>query len=139
VGGGGGGGLGRGRGAGEGAGVAGRQATAAIGRREAEAGGHVPIVAMTAYAMKGDREKCLAAGMDDYLAKPIRARDLRRVVEALVPDGGPPEAPPAGPPNGAALLREVLAWDDALAQAGGAAGVLRGRGARAPRRGPGWR
>jgi two-component system sensor histidine kinase/response regulator len=55
------------------------QATAAIREKEKTSGGRVPIVALTANAMRGDGERCLAQGMDAYLAKPFRIADLDRV------------------------------------------------------------
>ncbi|HYS04903.1 MAG TPA: response regulator [Candidatus Dormibacteraeota bacterium] len=61
----------------------GLQATAAIREREAAAGGHVPIIAMTARAMKGDREMCLQAGMDAYVSKPLRAANLFEAIDSL--------------------------------------------------------
>jgi PAS domain S-box-containing protein len=70
------------------------ETTAAIRKREKTAGGHLPIVAMTAYAMKGDRERCLGAGMDRYVSKPIRAQELFDTIESIslpkAPDGIPP-------------------------------------------------
>jgi PAS domain S-box-containing protein len=59
--------------------MGGFEATAHIREREKRTGGHIPIVALTAHAMKGDRERCLAAGMDGYLSKPVQAGDLARV------------------------------------------------------------
>ncbi len=61
----------------------GLQATAAIRRAENETGKHQRIVAMTAHAMNGDRERCLAAGMDGYVSKPIRARELTEIISSL--------------------------------------------------------
>jgi CheY-like chemotaxis protein len=62
----------------------GLSATMAIRARERETGGHVPIVALTAYAMPGDRERCLAAGMDAYISKPMKALDLYAILEEVV-------------------------------------------------------
>jgi CheY-like chemotaxis protein len=67
----------------------GYQATAAIRARERNSRRHTPISAMTAYAMKGDAEKCLAAGMDAYISKPIKAEELLIIMEKLVGDGEP--------------------------------------------------
>ncbi len=64
-------------------GMDGYQATAAIRQREEHEGGHVPIIALTAHAMSGDREKCLLSGMDAYLAKPLRPSELVQLVESI--------------------------------------------------------
>ena len=58
------------------------EATQIIRKREKEQGGHIPIIALTAHAMKGDRERCLEAGMDDYVSKPVRPEDLFAAIEA---------------------------------------------------------
>jgi two-component system sensor histidine kinase/response regulator len=59
------------------------EATAAIRQRERTTGTHIPIVAMTAHAMAGDRERCLAEGMDAYVSKPLRADDLLATIDGL--------------------------------------------------------
>ncbi|HEX9255976.1 MAG TPA: response regulator, partial [Candidatus Angelobacter sp.] len=59
-------------------------ATREIRRAEQDGQDHMPVIAMTAHAMKGDREECLAAGMDDYLAKPINSEELRQVIERVM-------------------------------------------------------
>jgi CheY-like chemotaxis protein len=58
----------------------GMEATAKIRENESLAGGRIPVVALTAHAMKGDQELCLAAGMDDYLTKPIRPQELDKML-----------------------------------------------------------
>jgi two-component system, sensor histidine kinase and response regulator len=119
----------------------GMEATAAIRTREQATGTRVPIFAMTAHAMKGDRERCLAVGMDGYLTKPIHARALYEAVEGVTPAsdeaqpatvGGPltPSAdwqntpacdePPPSPPT-----VESLDWNLALERLGGRQDLLR--------------
>jgi CheY-like chemotaxis protein len=86
-------------------------ATAAIRQREKATGAHLPIVAVTAHAMKGDRENCLAAGMDAYVSKPLRAEELHNVIGELFPVAAAP-APLAAPADAARLTSAVFdpAW-----------------------------
>ena len=65
---------------------------------------NIVVVAMTAQAMQGDREKCLAAGMDDYLAKPIRPKDVRAIIERWGSQSAPAEPPVAPAPEVAAVV-----------------------------------
>jgi two-component system sensor histidine kinase/response regulator len=65
------------------------EATAAIRRKEEVSGTHIPIIAMTAHALKGDRERCLAVGMDAYISKPIQAEELLKLTEAVTVGVGP--------------------------------------------------
>ncbi len=65
--------------------MGGAEATSKIRRSEKRTGRHIPIIAMTAHAMTGDREHALEAGMDDYISKPIRIEELRRVIQRHAP------------------------------------------------------
>ncbi len=98
----------------------GLEAAAEIRRKEKGTSTHQPIIAMTAHAMKGDRERCLAAGMDGYLAKPIHANALYEAVEAITPAALREVEP--GPP--APVSDEVLNWEAALQRVGGRADLL---------------
>ncbi|HUG53373.1 MAG TPA: response regulator [Vicinamibacteria bacterium] len=89
----------------------GYEATARL--REREAGlSHTPVVAMTAGAMPGDRERCLAAGMDDYVAKPVAVEDLAASLARWVrPEGHDSSAAPSDSPLDARVLSELRALD----------------------------
>jgi len=63
------------------------EATHRIREGEKQTGRHMPIVAMTAHATKGDRERCLEAGMDDYVSKPIKVEELYRAIEESIKPG----------------------------------------------------
>ena len=94
--------------------MSGLEATAAIRDQERLTGAHVPIVGVTAHAMKGDRERCLEAGMDEYLSKPLRPPELFDALDRMRPGSAGAEraaagdASPADPPlDLRALLAEV--------------------------------
>jgi signal transduction histidine kinase/CheY-like chemotaxis protein/HPt (histidine-containing phosphotransfer) domain-containing protein len=96
--------------------MGGLEATVAIRERERQTGQHVPIIAMTAHAMKGDRERCLSAGMDEYLTKPLDSRGLCSIVESMA-DGGHADAEPKPEPA------VEVSWR-VLARVGGDRGLL---------------
>jgi two-component system sensor histidine kinase/response regulator len=65
-------------------GMDGFEATAAIRAKEKLTGAHIPIIALTAHALKGDKDKCISAGMDGYVSKPIRVVELISTIEKLL-------------------------------------------------------
>jgi len=98
-------------------------ATRQIRLKEKETGGHIPILAMTAHAMTGDRENCLQAGMDGYLSKPVRKKKLYDALLEVLDDGAGPEQPAADaslPHSGKSLID----WDKALEVVAGDSGIL---------------
>jgi two-component system sensor histidine kinase/response regulator len=83
------------------------EATRRIRESERATGRHVPIIAMTAHAMKGDRERCLAEGMDGYISKPLRPSELFEAVEGLASVVEPEPVPVAAPFDAALALKSV--------------------------------
>ena len=100
--------------------MGGLEATAAIRKQEEGTGRHLPIVALTAHAMAGDREQCLAAGMDAYVSKPVRAAELFSAIDAAVA-GARSLAPPTWPADTATSSVDVAAL---LADFGGRSGLV---------------
>ena len=68
------------------------EATAAIRKAEAKTGRHQRIIAMTGHAMKGDRERCLEAGMDGYVSKPLDQAELHALIASIVAEAPPDKA-----------------------------------------------
>jgi CheY-like chemotaxis protein len=101
----------------------GLSATKAIRAQERETGKHLPIIAMTAHAMRGDRERCLEAGMDNYLSKPIHSKALYELVEAVAPST-PPLPTDYAPTEDLLEKKNVLDWSAALRRVGGRADLL---------------
>jgi signal transduction histidine kinase/DNA-binding response OmpR family regulator/HPt (histidine-containing phosphotransfer) domain-containing protein len=106
--------------------MGGFEATRAIRERDRSTGRHTPIIAMTAHAMKGDRERCLDAGMDDYISKPIDSARLLSLVaqtDASAPSPVPPvpvtAAAPAAAPAAAAPRGRACDVDAFIARVGG--------------------
>ena len=93
----------------------GLEATRMIREEERATSAHIPIVAMTAHAMKGDRERCVAAGMDDYVAKPVRKGDLYRALKVFFPPIAA-EAPVDDVKDESIV---VVNWTEALRNVGG--------------------
>jgi signal transduction histidine kinase/CheY-like chemotaxis protein len=102
--------------------MGGLEATAAIRERERTTGGHLRIVAMTAHAMAGDRERCLAAGMDGYISKPIDPQMLFTTIEEQT--GAPPAERAAAPDVDPAANPEPIDRPALLDRLGGDEGLL---------------
>ena len=89
--------------------------------RERQTGAHIPIIAMTAHAMKGDRERCLEAGMDAYIAKPIHVKEVFETIETVLDASTELSDPPDGSPS----EEEVVDWSEALSAVKGDRELLR--------------
>jgi PAS domain S-box-containing protein len=96
------------------------QVVQAIRQRERDTGRHLPVVALTARSRQEDRERCLAAGMDDFLAKPIQAADLWTAIDRVIAAATPTDAAPTGKPTLSLVDPRVL-----LAACGGDDAILK--------------
>ena len=91
--------------------LSGYDATRAIRHLEQTTKTHIPIIAMTARAMKGDRERCLDAGMDDYLSKPIQGKQVMEVIRRTLSQSPVPAVAPAAPAIDEAIALELVGGD----------------------------
>jgi two-component system sensor histidine kinase/response regulator len=89
-------------------------ATAEIRKLERSNGRRTPIVAMTAHAMQGDRERCIAAGMDEYMSKPIRAKQLLQILDSLQSPQSPVATSATEPPEDTAPSDTLIDWNSAM-------------------------
>ncbi|MEQ8791148.1 MAG: response regulator [Pirellulaceae bacterium] len=103
----------------------GLEATRTIRAQQRKTGCRVPIMAMTAHAMAGDRERCLAAGMDDYIAKPIRAEQLFDKLARLTNSAETPAEEDNSPPHSQNSSAEAVDWTEALSAVNGDEDLLR--------------
>jgi two-component system sensor histidine kinase/response regulator len=93
------------------------ETTMAIRRKEKETGQHIPIIAMTAHAMKGDRERCMEAGMDDYISKPVQPKEVIAAIERQLRET--PAATSEGPRVKILKGKEVFDKKSLLSRLGG--------------------
>ncbi|HXA84560.1 MAG TPA: response regulator [Candidatus Dormibacteraeota bacterium] len=94
--------------------IDGFEATAELRKREFASGGHTPIVAMTAHAMKGDRERCINAGMDEYICKPVKPAELFAAIEKVT----------FSESGNSGWEEQVVHWANVLERTGGDRGFL---------------
>jgi CheY-like chemotaxis protein/HPt (histidine-containing phosphotransfer) domain-containing protein len=102
----------------------GLEATRLIREHERQTGRHVPIIAMTAHALKGDRERCLASGMDEYVAKPVRERQLLTALRMVLGEEVAP-VPAEQPETMPEAAEHVIDWNAALRICAGDRELLR--------------
>jgi PAS domain S-box-containing protein len=97
--------------------MGGFEATAHIRKRERDTGGHIPVIALTAHAMKGDRERCLDAGMDGYVSKPVQGSDLAEAIARAFKAPVAPSTRLAPGPNRRAMLDRLGEDEDLVCEA----------------------
>ncbi|MEE9610080.1 MAG: response regulator, partial [Desulfatiglandales bacterium] len=103
----------------------GLEAAAAIRLKEKKTGEHIPIIAMTANAMKGDKEQCLSMGMDGYVSKPIKAEELYEIIEGPLTVSQGKKKKTEKEPAGGNQDNDVLNYDEALENLDGDTGLFR--------------